>query len=274
MTGKTNKSTTEHPKARRRSKLRDDERQFVTALARGLEILRCFDSSRLELGSKEISELTGLPQPSVWRLCNTLVSLGYLVPTGGGRLRVGFGVLGLGTTALPSSDLGYLVEQEMQAIADATPGSVSLCVPDQFEMLILKRAMGSGALGFNHRVGARLPMVRSGAGLAYLAAIDEERLELVSAQLKEITADDWDKTQAMIAGARKMYRDYGFVLAEQIFHPDIRAVATPAEAKSGGRVFTLSCAGPIASREKLMKDIGPRLVALAKNIRSTSLMLT
>ena len=163
---------------------------------------------------------------------------------------------------------------KMQAIADATPGSVSLCVPDKFEMLILKRAMGSGALVFNHRVGARLPMVRSGAGLAYLAAIDEERLELVSAQLKEITADDWDKTQAMIAGARKMYRDYGFVLAEQIFHPDIRAVATPAEAKSGGRVFTLSCAGPIASREKLMKDIGPRLVALAKNIRSTSLMLT
>ena len=258
----------------KRGKLRDDSRQFVSSLARGLEILRCFNASRTELGSKEISELTGLPQPTAWRLCNTLVSLGYLVPTSGGRLRIGFGVLGLGSSALPSTDLSELVKQEMQSIADLAPGSVSLCVPDQFDMLILRRAMGTGALVFNHSVGLRLPMIRSGAGLAFLAIVEEERLELMTPHLRSLAGDEWPTREKSIKQARLDYQNLGFVLAEQVFHPDIRAVATPVIAKSSGRIFTLSCAGPVATSERLRNEIGPKLTLLAKNLQTTTMMLT
>jgi hypothetical protein len=37
-----------------------DDRQFVTALARGLEILRCFSRKDRELGNGEIASRTGL----------------------------------------------------------------------------------------------------------------------------------------------------------------------------------------------------------------------
>jgi DNA-binding IclR family transcriptional regulator len=57
------------------------DRQYVTALARGLEILRCFSALKPELGTTEIAQLTGLPQPTVWRLCHTLIKCGYLVPS-------------------------------------------------------------------------------------------------------------------------------------------------------------------------------------------------
>ena len=48
------------------------DRQFVTALARGLEILRCFQAGDPALGNQDIAERTGLPKPTVSRLTHTL----------------------------------------------------------------------------------------------------------------------------------------------------------------------------------------------------------
>src|SRR5262245_41883184 len=54
------------------------DRQFVTALARGLEILRAFIPNDGPLGNGEIAQRTGLPKPTVARLTHTLTRLGYL----------------------------------------------------------------------------------------------------------------------------------------------------------------------------------------------------
>ncbi|MFA6022118.1 MAG: helix-turn-helix domain-containing protein, partial [Rhodospirillales bacterium] len=39
------------------------DRMFITALARGLEVLRCFGPSDSMLGNQDISQRTGLPKP-------------------------------------------------------------------------------------------------------------------------------------------------------------------------------------------------------------------
>ena len=54
------------------------ERQFVTALARGLEILRCFSVETPLMGNQDIARKTGLPKPTVSRLTYTLTELGFL----------------------------------------------------------------------------------------------------------------------------------------------------------------------------------------------------
>ena len=48
------------------------DRQFVTALARGLDILRAFHAGEGMLGNQEIAHRTGLPKPTVARLTHTL----------------------------------------------------------------------------------------------------------------------------------------------------------------------------------------------------------
>ena len=61
------------------AEMRDkNDRQFVTALARGLELLRCFTPQRPYLGNQDLSQLTGLPKGTITRLTYTLVKLGYL----------------------------------------------------------------------------------------------------------------------------------------------------------------------------------------------------
>ena len=57
---------------------------FVTALARGLAVLRCFTPRTRELSATELARMTKLPQPTIWRLCHTLRALGYLTQAPGG----------------------------------------------------------------------------------------------------------------------------------------------------------------------------------------------
>ena len=57
----------------------DGDRNFVTALARGVELLRAFGPDDDFLGNAELSRRTGIPRPTVSRLTYTLASLGYLV---------------------------------------------------------------------------------------------------------------------------------------------------------------------------------------------------
>ncbi len=54
------------------------DRQFVEALARGLEVLRAFAPNHALLGNQEIARATGLPKPTVSRLTYPLTKLGYL----------------------------------------------------------------------------------------------------------------------------------------------------------------------------------------------------
>ncbi|MBX2854960.1 MAG: helix-turn-helix domain-containing protein, partial [Rhodobacteraceae bacterium] len=45
----------------------EKDRRFVTALARGLDILRCFQASDPALTNQEIAERTKLPKPTISR---------------------------------------------------------------------------------------------------------------------------------------------------------------------------------------------------------------
>ena len=57
----------------------DKDRNFITALARGLDILRCFKMGEVDLTNQDFAQRTGLPKPTVSRLTHTLVVLEYLV---------------------------------------------------------------------------------------------------------------------------------------------------------------------------------------------------
>ena len=61
----------------RASAVRQD-RKFVTALARGLDVLRAFQTRIGPMSNKELSEVTGIPKPTISRLTFTLKELGYL----------------------------------------------------------------------------------------------------------------------------------------------------------------------------------------------------
>lgn len=100
----------------------DDEgkdRQFVNALARGLELLRCFCPGEQFLTNAELAKRTGIPKPTISRLTYTLTKLGYLAHDESlGQYQLGAGVLALGYRMLSSMDFRKLARPLMQELAE------------------------------------------------------------------------------------------------------------------------------------------------------------
>ena len=75
-------------------------RYRIEALAKGLDVLRLFDESVTSLKLREISDRTGIPMPTAFRVVATLEEGGYLERLPDGSIRPGVAVLLLGSAAL------------------------------------------------------------------------------------------------------------------------------------------------------------------------------
>jgi len=94
------------------------DRHFVTALARGLEVLACFTSGEVQLGNQQLAERCKLPKSTVSRLTMTLTRLGYLIQVPDtGRYRLGMATLALGTAMMSRLDVRQVARPLMQELA-------------------------------------------------------------------------------------------------------------------------------------------------------------
>jgi DNA-binding IclR family transcriptional regulator len=245
----------------------EDDRHFVTALARGLEVLRCFGPDRPELGASEIAKLISLPQPTVWRLCHTLKSLGYLVPgAGNGKLRVGAPVLSLGLASLVELEFAELIRPHLQEFIERYPAAVVLAERHQLSLVYVLRCEGAGPFVLKRPVGSTISLYESTAGLACLAGMTEpERAET----LQRIQARDpsgWAAVQQPLADARAEIAERGFVVTINAQGTPVSYAAAPVSPRGSRRAFTLLCGGPSfsLSRANFEQEIGPKLVSLAQ----------
>ncbi|MDR2001334.1 MAG: IclR family transcriptional regulator [Zoogloeaceae bacterium] len=244
------------------------DRQFVTALARGLELLRCFSPGERHLGVTELARRTGIPKPSVSRLAGTLTKLGYLdfsVPLG--KYSLGSGVLSLGYAMLSSIDvrLRQIIKPYMQELAEYSRGSVSIGIRDRLSMVYVETIRGSAPIALQRGIGARLALATSSMGRAYLAALPEAERNLLMDQIRQRDEQAWPQIKAGIEQGFRDYADRGFCFSFGEWDPEIVGVGVPFR-DSDGSLMAFNCGGPafILSREKLENDIGPKLVSLVK----------
>ena len=57
---------------------RDDDPDFVEAVARGLDVLKAFGPDRPRMTLAEVAAGTGLARPTARRILRTLIALGYV----------------------------------------------------------------------------------------------------------------------------------------------------------------------------------------------------
>jgi len=142
------------------------DRQFVTALARGLDILRAFHAGEGMLGNQEIAHRTGLPKPTVARLTHTLTELGYLNYIRRFRkYELGASVLALGYAAISSMDVRRASRQPLEQLAHALNASTALGGRDRHSMIYLEACRGPSVVAITHDVGTRVPMATTASAV-------------------------------------------------------------------------------------------------------------
>lgn len=253
------------------SDMRDkNDRQFVTALARGLELLRCFTPQRPYLGNQDLSQMTGLPKGTITRLTYTLVKLGYLKQaTNSSKYQLSAGVLGFGYTMMANISINNLVTPYMEELADYANSAVAMATRDRLRMVYLNVVQGSGTTTMRRNVGSYLPIHLSSMGRACLASMPAAEQEFILDAIRSKYQDDWPKIRRGLDKAFKDYDDYGYCFSISEWQKDVNAVATAVMHPTEG-LLTFNCGAPsfVLSRTKLEEDIAPRLLHMKNNIES------
>ena len=250
--------------------LREKDRQFVTALARGLELLRCFGPGERHLGVTELARRTGIPKPSVSRLVGTLCKLGYLSFSENlGKYSLGSGVLSLGYALLSNMDIRQLARPWMQELAEYSRASVSIGIRDRLSMVYIESVRSSAPVTLQRGVGARLALATTSMGRAYLAASSEVDRNFLMDQIRLRDERNWPRIKAGIEQGLREYADHGFCISIKDWDPEIVGVGVPFQCPDG-TLMAFNCGSPayVLTRERLEEDIGPRLVALVKRVGS------
>lgn len=258
--------------------LRDDDehatdRQFVVALQRGLDILRCIRPTDSALGNQDFAERTGLPKATVSRLTYTLSKLGYLVYLeDSGRYRMGVPVLGLGYACLAGLKIRETAQPYMQRLADEAGDGVmvSLGGRDNLSMIYIACARSAGIVSLQLNVGSRISLARSGMGWAYLSAIDDAERESLLPQLRARVGEErWPHIEKRLKQAAEEIATRGFCANFGDWNVQVNSVAVPFRMPNRDMpVLAFNCGGPsyVLPRERLENELGPRLVDLARNV--------
>ena len=244
------------------------DRQFVTALGRGLDILQCFTPATPELGTSQLARMTGLPQPTVWRLCHTMAELGFLVQAADqDRLRLGLPVLTLGYAVLASQRIGETAKPYMEAIAKRHLGAVSLGVRDGLSMVYLQRCQGSSIILADLSIGSRVPLAYSATGWAYLVAIPERDRKLLISEIRAKDRQKWSAIEPSFEASLKEFKKNGYVVNLGSLHPQVNAVAVPVPAQDGSVLLTISSGGiNSVFTSKVLHEVGGELKSLAEKL--------
>lgn len=244
------------------------DRNLVTALARGIEILRCFTPDQSRLGNQDLAEKTGLPKATISRLTYTLTKLGCLKKSNlSGKYHLDVGVIAFGHQTLLNLSARAIARPFMKELADYAQAAVAMGTRDRLQMIYLDIVDGPTQFTSRRQVGSYLPLHLSAMGRACLAAMQPAERDLLLNLLKETHAEEWLEIRRGLDRAFQDYADHGFCLGE--VSREVSSVAVPMYHEEHG-ILTFSCVAPSfqLSREKLEDDIGPRLKHMVDHIRT------
>ena len=243
---------------------------YVTALARGLELLRCFGDADEYLGNAELAKRTHIPRPTVSRLTATLMQLGYLVYMPHiERYRLGPRVLDLGYRYLASEGVGTIARPLMQELADATDCFIAIGVAEGIQMTYTQTCQGPGPLILRMSTGSRVPIAHTSIGRAFLAALTPEQREPYYALIRAEEPAEWPRIER---GLERTFADYerdGFRITEGEWSREVSGVGVPLVLENGYRVVSFGCCGSALrlTQRVMSENLGPRLRDMVGQVR-------
>lgn len=246
------------------------DRNFVTALARGLQLLCCFKSGEERLANQQLAERCGLPKSTVTRLTYTLTKTGYLQQDPAtGRYRLGMAALGIGGSTLARLAVRQRSRPLMQALAERSGLQIALGLRDDLAMLYVETCRSGSILTLQLDVGSRIPLAVTAMGRACLAGMSAPARLDATTRLHALDPIHWPVVELGIRQAQLDLAEQGCCCSFGDWKPEIHGIAIPLLLGSGLPDMALSAAGPALTRspESYMADVRPQLITLAGDIQ-------
>lgn len=247
---------------------RSENREFVEALARGIEVIRSFDTMHMAMSVSEVASRAGLARPTARRLLITLEHLGY-VRSLDGVYSLTAKTLELGTAYISSLGLWDLARPHMEALVGQTGESSSMSQLDGSDIVYVARVAVPKIIALSVSIGTRFPAVATSMGRVLLAALTPEQLDraLATPSASGIVPRVNPDRGALDAALAEV-REQGWAMSDEQLSLGIRSVAVPVLGPGGVVTATMNVTTHAAetSVERLLNEHLPRLIAAAAAI--------
>jgi DNA-binding IclR family transcriptional regulator len=216
----------------------------VPGLERGLRILTEFSPREPVLGAPELSRRLNIPRTTVFRLLQTLESLGFLERADKDRnFRLGVAVLRLGFEYLSSLELTDLGLPIIEALRNETGLTSHIVIRDGRDVVFVAKAQSHAPVfsSVKVNVGTRLPAHATTHGQVLMGdmTLDDLKKLYPEPELERFTK----QTPVTVEDLYERIRDdarRGFAISESSFERGISVVSAPVRNDTGRIVAVIT----------------------------------
>ena len=241
---------------------------FVESLARGLDVLACFDADHRTMSLSEVAAAAGLARPTARRLLLTLQELGF-VRTVDGSFQLTLKVLTLGMAYVGSLGLWGIAKPHLEALVGRTGESSSMAQLDGSDIVYVARVSVPKIIALRVDIGTRFPAAQTSQGKVLLAALSPDDLAGVLAQPSRAGLPPYiGRTAAQLCDELTEIRARGWALADEELAPGVRSVAAPVRDGTGTvrAAMNVTVHAAETSTDKLLHDHLPVLLRTAGDV--------
>jgi DNA-binding IclR family transcriptional regulator len=243
---------------------------FATTLAHGLDVLAAFRDSPSSLSNGELALHTGLSRPTVSRLTYTLAQLGYLKRDAKGRFELGLGILATAYPVLSALKVRQLARPLMRDFAAYAGGTVSIAMPFGLDFIYVETLRTTDAVPHVPDVGFTGSLATTAVGRALLSLATKEEVERYVQTTKAERPDEVEYVRTRTLPDIDLCKERGFAVSLGEWRREIFGVAAPLYRTPSGDCLSVNCGIPSFrfSAEQIERECGPRILGLARSIRS------
>jgi DNA-binding IclR family transcriptional regulator len=242
---------------------------FATTLAHGLDVLAAFRTSAGPLSNAELAARTGLSRPTVSRLTHTLTQLGYLRRDAKG-FALGLGVLAAAYPVLSALKVRQLARPLMRDFAAYAGGTVSIAMPFGLDFIYVETMRTTDAAPHVPDVGFCGSLAPTAVGRALLSLFTGDELDAYVRRVRAERPHEADYVERRTIPDIALVRERGFAVSLGEWRREIFGVAAPLYRSKAGDCLAVNCGIPSFrfSAEQIERECGPRILGLARSIRS------
>jgi DNA-binding IclR family transcriptional regulator len=229
---------------------------------RAFALLNAFTATRRAMTLAELSRASGTPPSTALRLARRLVQWGALERDTAGRYVIGLRLWELASLAPRGHGLRETALPYMEDLYEATRQHVLLAVREGTDALLVDRLSARDAVNVLYRVGGRLPLHSTGAGLVLLAHAEPRFQDEVLAKPLTHEPEGVPVEAAALRRTLAEVRRTGFAIVERAEPGPLVAVAAPVRGADDHVIAALSVVVPAAGAEP--RSLAPALLATAR----------